>query len=186
MSEPLRVALVGSTGLIGGEVMHLSVGREDIRLVAIARREAPLPAGARMEMFVADPAKWGEVFEAIRPTAVICALGTTIKTAGSQAAFRAVDFDANLAVARAAVAAGVRRIRRPLDDTVSMERPALLKALSQGLGPAVLRYGESIEGYEMDGNRVLGLRGAGWQLSGRGSAWRQCRSAYAGLCQGRL
>ncbi|MFN6133307.1 MAG: FAD-dependent oxidoreductase [Synechococcaceae cyanobacterium] len=49
----------------------------------------------------------------------------------------------------------------PLDDTVAMERPALLKALSQGLGPAVLRYGESIEGYEMDGNRVLGLRQAG-------------------------
>src|SRR6266481_703419 len=38
------------------------------------------------------------------------ALGTTIKVAGSQAAFRAVDFDANLAVARAAKAAGARRI----------------------------------------------------------------------------
>ena len=94
MSEPLRVALVGSTGLIGGEVMRLSVGREDIRLVAIARREAPLPAGARMEMFVADPAKWGEVFEAIRPTAVICALGTTWKKSGrDEEAFRAVDHD---------------------------------------------------------------------------------------------
>src|SRR5690348_6696711 len=40
---------------------------------------------------------------------VYLALGTTIKTAGSQAAFRAVDFDANLAVARAALAAGARR-----------------------------------------------------------------------------
>ena len=41
---------------------------------------------------------------------VFIALGTTIKVAGSQAAFRAVDLDANLAVARAAVAAGVRRV----------------------------------------------------------------------------
>jgi len=48
-----------------------------------------------------------------------------------------------------------------LDNTVAMERPSLLKALSQGLEPAVLRYGEAIDGYEMDGNRVLGLRGAG-------------------------
>jgi uncharacterized protein YbjT (DUF2867 family) len=40
---------------------------------------------------------------------VYLALGTTIKVAGSQAAFRAVDFDANLAVARAALAAGARR-----------------------------------------------------------------------------
>jgi uncharacterized protein YbjT (DUF2867 family) len=38
------------------------------------------------------------------------ALGTTIKVAGSQAAFRAVDFDANLSVARAALTAGVRRV----------------------------------------------------------------------------
>ena len=110
MSEPLRVALVGSTGLIGGEVMRLSVGREDIRLVAIARREAPLPAGARMEMFVADPTKWGEVFEAIQPTAVICALGTTWKKSGrDEAAFRAVDHDLVLDTARAAKAQGVER-----------------------------------------------------------------------------
>jgi len=38
-----------------------------------------------------------------------CCLGTTIKQAGSQAAFRAVDFDAVLGFARAALAAGVRR-----------------------------------------------------------------------------
>jgi uncharacterized protein YbjT (DUF2867 family) len=41
---------------------------------------------------------------------VYLALGTTIKVAGSQAAFRAVDLDANLAVAVAAVAAGARRV----------------------------------------------------------------------------
>jgi hypothetical protein len=40
---------------------------------------------------------------------VYLALGTTIKVAGSQAAFRAVDFDANLSVAHAALAAGARR-----------------------------------------------------------------------------
>lgn len=40
---------------------------------------------------------------------VYLALGTTIKAAGSQAAFRAVDFDANLAVARAALTAGATR-----------------------------------------------------------------------------
>jgi uncharacterized protein YbjT (DUF2867 family) len=40
---------------------------------------------------------------------VYLALGTTIKVAGSQAAFRAVDYDANLAVAKAALAAGAKR-----------------------------------------------------------------------------
>lgn len=41
---------------------------------------------------------------------VFIALGTTLKAAGSQQAFRAVDFDAVLAVARSARAAGARRL----------------------------------------------------------------------------
>jgi uncharacterized protein YbjT (DUF2867 family) len=111
MSEPLRIALVGATGLIGSEVMKLAVGRKDFRLVAIARRESPLPRGARMEMFVADPSKWGDVFEAIRPGALICALGTTWRKAGrDEEAFRAVDHDLVLATSHAARDAGVDRL----------------------------------------------------------------------------
>jgi uncharacterized protein YbjT (DUF2867 family) len=41
---------------------------------------------------------------------VYLALGTTIKVAGSQSAFRALDFGANVAVARAARAAGATRL----------------------------------------------------------------------------
>ena len=111
MSDPVRIALVGATGLIGSEVMKLAVGRQDMRLVAVARRESPLPQGARMEMFVADPAKWGEVFEAVRPTALICALGTTWRKAGrDEEAFRSVDHDLVLETARAAKAAGIERL----------------------------------------------------------------------------
>ena len=40
---------------------------------------------------------------------VFLALGTTIKVAGSQQAFRAVDYEANLAVARAALASGATK-----------------------------------------------------------------------------
>ena len=111
MSEPVRIALVGATGLIGGELMKLCVGRSDVRLVAVARREAPMPPGARMEMFVAEPAKWGEVFEAIRPHALVCALGTTWNKAGrDEAAFRAVDHDLVLATVRAAKEQGVANL----------------------------------------------------------------------------
>ena len=110
MSEPLRIALVGASGLVGSEVIRLCVGREDVRLAAIARAELDLPPGARMEVFVAAPDKWGEVIEALRPTAIICALGTTWKKAGKdEAAFRAVDQELVLAVARAAKAHGVER-----------------------------------------------------------------------------
>lgn len=110
MSDALRILLVGATGLIGGKVMEGCVGREDVRLSAIARREAQLPKGIRMELFVAEPAKWGEVVDAIKPRAMICALGTTWKKSGEdEAAFRAVDQDLVLSVAEAAKAQGVER-----------------------------------------------------------------------------
>ncbi|MBD3728908.1 MAG: NAD(P)H-binding protein [Sphingomonadales bacterium] len=111
MFEPLRIALVGATGLVGKAVIAASVGREDLRLTGIARREAKLPAGARMELFVADPAHWGEVLEAARPQVLICALGTTWNKAGrDEAAFRAVDQALVLDSARAALAAGAKRM----------------------------------------------------------------------------
>jgi uncharacterized protein YbjT (DUF2867 family) len=110
MSDAPRVVLVGATGLIGQAVIAQSVGREDLRLSAIARREVSLPKGARMEVFLAEPDKWEDVIEALRPVAVICALGTTWRKAGrDEAAFRAVDQDLVLAVARAAKAHAVER-----------------------------------------------------------------------------
>ncbi len=105
---PARIALVGATGLIGRRVIEIASAGDEARIIGIARREAPLPPGARMEMFVAEPDKWGEVLEAVRPRALVCALGTTWKKAGgNEAAFRAVDHDLVLATAHAAKAAGV-------------------------------------------------------------------------------
>lgn len=110
MSDAPRILLAGATGLIGQAVLAKAVGREDLRLTAVARREVPLPPGARMEVFVAEPAKWGEVIEALKPTAMICALGTTWRKAGKdEAAFRAVDEELVLAIGRAAKMHGVER-----------------------------------------------------------------------------
>jgi uncharacterized protein YbjT (DUF2867 family) len=103
MSDVRRVLLVGATGLIGRRVMEACVGRSDVRLIALTRREAAMPQGARMEMLVADPAEWAQSVAAVAPDAVICALGTTWRKAGGdEAAFRAVDQELVLRVAKAA------------------------------------------------------------------------------------
>lgn len=108
MSDVARLALAGSTGLVGRRVIEACVGRDHVRLVALARRETSLPRGARMEMFVADPERWGEVLAATGPAAMICALGTTWKQAGQdESAFRAVDRELVLDIARRAKAAGI-------------------------------------------------------------------------------
>lgn len=107
-SGPVRIALVGATGLIGRRVIEIASAGDDVRILGIARREAPLPPGARMEMFVSEPEKWGDVLDAVRPRALICALGTTWKKAGrDEEAFRAVDQHLVLATAEAAKRAGV-------------------------------------------------------------------------------
>lgn len=111
MSEPLRIALIGSTGLIGRKVIESCIGRSDVRLIALARREVSLPNGARMELVVADPANWGAVIDAVRPDALICALGTTWKRAGKdEAAFRSVDQHLVIETTLAAHRAKVRQM----------------------------------------------------------------------------
>ena len=111
MSERVRIALVGATGLIGKSVIQRTMGREDVRIFGIARREMTLPKGVRMEMIVADPSRWGEVLEGVRADVLVSALGTTWKKADkSEASFRAIDQDLVLNTAAAAHKTGVKRI----------------------------------------------------------------------------
>lgn len=111
MSKVTRIALVGASGLIGSALIRLAVGRSDIRVIAIARGEIPLPPGARMEVLVADPANWADAIAAANADVLVCALGTTWKKVGKdEEAFRAVDQHLLLACARAAKAAGIRQV----------------------------------------------------------------------------
>lgn len=111
MSKVTRIALVGASGLIGQSLIRLAVGRSDIRLVAIARREIPLPTGARMEVLVAPPENWDDAIAASGADVLACALGTTWKKAGkNETAFRAVDQHLVLSCAKAAKDAGMRQI----------------------------------------------------------------------------
>ena len=99
--------LVGSTGLVGQSVLQQALDHPAVgQVVAPTRR--PLPAHPRLLNPVVD-------FEALpddapwwAADAVICTLGTTIKKAGSQAAFYRVDHDHPLRVAELARRHGAR------------------------------------------------------------------------------
>ena len=111
MSKVTRIALVGASGMIGTSLIRLAVGRADLRIVAVARRELTLPLGARMEVLLADPDNWGDAIAATNADVLVSALGTTWKKAGKdEAAFRSVDEQLVLACARAAKAAGMRQM----------------------------------------------------------------------------
>lgn len=99
--------LVGATGLVGSAVLRLALDDARVeRIVAPTRRRlVPHP---RLDNPLVDfghlpaEAAWWPV------DAVICSLGTTIRVAGSQDAFRKVDLDYTLAVARLARRHGAR------------------------------------------------------------------------------
>ena len=110
MSRPLRICLLGGSGLVGSALIEACVGRSDVRLVAVARRELALPPGARMEVLLSDPAHWDDAIAAARPDTVVSALGTTIRrVGGDRAAFRAVDHHLVLACAGWAAEGGARQ-----------------------------------------------------------------------------
>ena len=107
MSQSRRtVLLAGSTGLVGRSILEGLLAGDSVAMIhSLGRRKSSL-VHPRLTWHIVD-------FATLPPLPhvdeVYLALGTTIRDAGSEAAFRAVDFDANLAVARAALTAGARR-----------------------------------------------------------------------------
>lgn len=100
-----RLLLVGATGLVGRHVLQRALADPRVAsIVAPTRR--PLPAHAKLLAPAVDYERLDEDAAWWRADAVICTLGTTLRTAGSKAAFRRVDHDHPLAVARRAHAHG--------------------------------------------------------------------------------
>ncbi|MGH8817907.1 MAG: oxidoreductase [Achromobacter pestifer] len=97
----MKLLLIGSTGLVGQHVLDQALADPRVtRVVSIARR--PLPAHAKLLTPQVDFDRLPQDADWWHADAVICTLGTTMRAAGSQAAFRKVDHDYPLAVARLA------------------------------------------------------------------------------------
>lgn len=103
----MRLLLAGATGLVGSHALRLALADPAIERVIAPTRRA-LPPHPKLEAPQVDwdalpaDAPWWRV------DAAVCALGTTMRAAGSREAFRKVDFDYPLAIARAAHRAGAR------------------------------------------------------------------------------
>ncbi len=101
-----RILLAGGTGLVGGLLTARLLRRADVALDSVVRAaRGPCQRAVDFEALVADPASIGP---AETDVGVSC-LGTTLRAAGSAAAFRRVDLNYVAAFARAARAAGATR-----------------------------------------------------------------------------
>ncbi|HEY7404274.1 MAG TPA: oxidoreductase [Candidatus Angelobacter sp.] len=105
-----RTAVVlGASGLVGGFCLRALVDDPDYtRVLTFGRRELPAVTRAKVTQRIADLA--GLSAEDFRDAQdVFCALGTTIQKAGSQEAFRNVDFELPLRAAQQALKAGAEQ-----------------------------------------------------------------------------
>ena len=101
----MRIVMTGASGLIGGLLLPRLDGHT---VTLVGRREAP-NAPPEVEQRVGPVEHWPALVAQSTHDAAICCLGTTIRVAGSQTAFAAVDRDAVIAFAVAAKAAGAQQ-----------------------------------------------------------------------------
>ena len=104
---PDTVLLANATNLIGREILALLLADSRIAQVHTLGRKPPPLQHAKLQHHASDLRQIPPLPPLQR---VYIALGTTIKVAGSEQAFRAIDHDAVLAVARAARTAGATRL----------------------------------------------------------------------------
>jgi uncharacterized protein YbjT (DUF2867 family) len=112
-AQPRIAVVAGASGLVGRELLRRLLREPTYaRVVALTRR--PLGLDHRL---VEVPARYNALDEVLSPAVAgkgsvdaYCCLGTTLGTAGSEAAFREVDFDFVVAFGRWASRRPARRL----------------------------------------------------------------------------
>jgi uncharacterized protein YbjT (DUF2867 family) len=110
--------VLGATGLVGSFIVQGLVADPSYqRIHLLLRRPWPGPESAKLRVGIADFSRPSDAFDQIAlddsqdlsKTEFFCALGSTLKNAGSESAFRAIDFTAVVEFAREAKLRGVAK-----------------------------------------------------------------------------
>ena len=102
-----KIVIAGGSGLVGKQLADLMT-RNGVEVHLVSRRPTA-QATPNLHEHVAPSDDWPAIVARIKPAVAISCLGTTIRTAGSRAAFRAVDHDLVLAFAAASHEAVTQR-----------------------------------------------------------------------------
>lgn len=110
MASPSKTAIVaGSTGLIGSHILsQLLADARYGKVIALSRKALPI-SHPKLQIVAVTLDSLPDVAPTLKADDWFCALGTTIKQAGSQEAFRKVDYDYPLALGKQAAASGAEQ-----------------------------------------------------------------------------
>jgi uncharacterized protein YbjT (DUF2867 family) len=103
-----RALVIGGTGLVGSHLLEqLNADQRFGKIYALSRR--PTKPHSRIVNIVTELDAVTGQEEFFDVDVVFCAIGSTIKKAGSQAEFRRIDYELPMHIARLARSRGVRR-----------------------------------------------------------------------------
>lgn len=103
-----KALLLGASGLIGGHCLTLLLQDDAYQEVIAFVRKPLAQTHPKLVQHIVDFDRLSEHAALFQTEDVFCCLGTTIKKAGSQAAFRRVDFTYAYEAAQLAVAQGAK------------------------------------------------------------------------------
>lgn len=101
--------IAGATGLTGSELVKVLLKDPAYDKVKVLTRRPLDMDHPKLEQIKADFFRLDQYAEHFKVNDVFCCLGTTIKKAGSQKAFRRVDYDYPVKIAQLAKAAGAKK-----------------------------------------------------------------------------
>ncbi len=104
----ITVMVLGATGLTGGKVVEGLLARDEVASVVTPVRRAADRQHPKLVQREVDFDRLEDHAELFQVDVIVCCLGTTIRKAGSQQAFRHVDYDYPLKAAELGCSRGAR------------------------------------------------------------------------------
>jgi uncharacterized protein YbjT (DUF2867 family) len=107
--SPKSALIVGASGLVGGYCLKQLLEEESYsKVIALVRKPLPI-AHNKFVQHIIDFSELEILGETLSADDIYCCLGTTIKKAGTQEAFRKVDFDYPVKLAALAQHCGAKQ-----------------------------------------------------------------------------
>lgn len=116
--------LAGATGLVGGALLTQLLAQREYRRVTVLGRRPPAQQTDKLKFIASDFSNLEALSAELAVDDVFCCLGTTIRKAGSEAAFERVDYHMVVDLARAAKKAGAKKFLVVSAAGTSLKSPA--------------------------------------------------------------
>jgi uncharacterized protein YbjT (DUF2867 family) len=133
-----RIAVIaGANGLVGAKLLRQLAARRDYREVRVLGRRPPKQEAGKIRFVATDFVKLDALGDVLAADDVFCCLGTTLRKAGSEAAFERVDYHMVVELARAAHKAGAQRFLVVSSAGASARSPAFYSRTKARMEKAV-------------------------------------------------